>query len=120
MKRVLFAAAACLVLASCATDGVSPSQPGSVVAVSQKAAEVAYAAESAWKGALLLTEAAVDSGALKGEQAKQVSAILAQAKSKRDTAWALYDAGNAAAATPLFNQVLGLVGSIGSRSPVPK
>lgn len=119
MKQVLFASVAALLLASCATDGVAPSSP-QVVAVAQPVKEAAYAAESAWKGALLLTELAVDSGQLKGAEAARVSAILAQAKTTRDKAWALYDAGMTAASLPLFNQVIGLVGSIGTRSPIPR
>lgn len=116
MKRTIFALTAAILLAGCATTGVNSAPPSAVV--SMKASEVAYAAESAWKGSLILTEAAVDSGALKGEQATQVSAILAQAKKARDQAWVLVAAG--LDATPLFNQVIGLVGSIGTRSPVPK
>jgi hypothetical protein len=121
MKQVLLAGVACILLSGCVTNAPDGGNAAPAVEqVSDKAAEVAYAAESAWKGALILTNSAVDAGVLKGQQAKEVSAILAQAKAKRDQAWALYAAGNTAAATPLFNQVIGLVASLGTRTPIPK
>jgi hypothetical protein len=114
MKKLLAALFAPLfLLAACATDGITPGQPTPIV--SQVNVDKAmYVGESAWKGALVMVDAAVSSGVLKGDNAARVRVTLAQAKAKRDQAWSLYDLGNKTGALAAITQVQSLVADLGT------
>ena len=110
MKRLLIAlaiASAPMALGACSTLSV---------AVSSTADEKAlYVAESAFKGAVLSVEAAVDSGQLKGENAQKASMYLSQARAallKARQAYAISDAVTAKSNADLAISLLANIGTL--------
>jgi len=110
MKPLAIALALCLApvsLGACSTVST---------AVSPTADEKAlYVAESAFRGALLSVEAAVDAGTLRGSDADKASLYLAQARSyllKARAAYAISDASGAKTNADLAIALLANIGTL--------
>ena len=119
MRRILIALAASLLMtggvmsvASCSTIGGIPSR----ITIDEKAL---YVVELAYAGALATVEAGVDSGAIQGETAAEVSVALEQANSAIHLAREAYevgDRGQAAVAIAEAHEVLATLRDLISRN----
>lgn len=111
MNRLLIACAAALCLAAplSACAPVLQSSPLEQTLVDDKAL---LAAEAAYFGVGTLVEAAVDSGALRGERAAQVAVLDRQAYAALATARQAYAVGNAASYRAAAAAALGAVADI--------
>jgi hypothetical protein len=98
--------AAPIALGGCSTLSVAVSSPADEKAL--------YVAESAFAGAVLSVEAAVDAGRLKGSDATKAAAYLKQARSALLKARAAYAISDAAQSKSQADLTVALLANIGT------
>lgn len=116
-KRCLIGAALAISLSACGTPlgtaaGVLTGGPATVANKTVVDEKALIAAESAFHATLVLTNAAVDGGLLKGANAAKAKDILVKGHAALVLARTAYDAGNATSMASAITQAQSLAGQL--------